>query len=388
MIDNKDEYKWDGYDHMMSSKPNMGKPDPKASIFDLNNMRDSVLFEKDRFSFCLSPPKDPSKYKTFSQPQSKSHAQPMPMGGARVQQQQQQKENIPINSNQRMAPPMAMTKQQMVSQPMPINAVKKVTTQPITIPSQQTQQQQPQQQQKVTSPMYQSPVKTNTLTKVPSSPIKSTTMKTQPQSPQKPSMMKKETVQSLSDVNLDNMYLTNNVDYNMSVNGVVAAPLPNNRPVPMFGSRPATPTQQLPNVPSITTQPLMVGSAPTRPGMLSRPATPTQQLTNIQSPPQQSAPSLNKRPVTPTKMEPLALPVATKPSATQKEADSISIVAEAKLESRIKNLEMENRVLKQQMQEKDRSMEQLHDRIEDLESQVKNFMEEIKLFLLNNIEEK
>ncbi|KAF2071987.1 hypothetical protein CYY_006700 [Polysphondylium violaceum] len=56
---------WNGYDHLMNLNPSGAdqRYDMKASIYDVNAMRDSVFTDRERFSFCLSPPKEKLSFK-------------------------------------------------------------------------------------------------------------------------------------------------------------------------------------------------------------------------------------------------------------------------------------------------------------------------------------
>ncbi|EGG17613.1 hypothetical protein DFA_08609 [Cavenderia fasciculata] len=378
MIDD-DEFQWDGYDHLMSTKPS-NRNDPKASIFDLNNMRDSVLFEKDRFSFCLSPPKEKggssltTKANTSSSSSSKvsqQQQQHIPYG---VQQQQpvlshQAKENIPNNLNVRII--STNTKQQQ--QP--------ITSQPIKIkPSSASPPLVSQQQQK------QNTSSSSSLSRVPSSP----NIKTQPFNTKTPTVgiatnhsltssvvqkqpttattSKKEQLQSLTDVQLDPMSTIR---------------LPSNQPM---SNRPPTPTQQQPSRAGLSTRPGTPTQIPAVPILSSqnsitviplstRPATPTKGLTSTTTPT-----SVNLPPPS------AAVTSALTAQLPLEQNNGISIITEAKFESRLKILEAENRLLKSQMSDKDKSIDQLSTRITELESQMHTFMDEVKLFLIGNME--
>ncbi|EFA83955.1 hypothetical protein PPL_03025 [Heterostelium album PN500] len=381
MIDNTDEYKWDGLDHLMNSNPNHGpsKPmagAPKASIFDLNSVRDSVLFDnkdKERFSFCLSPPKDPHGYKSGNKINNNSNNNSkQPIG------------NHPISSFNNNSKEN-MSKNTLNQQRIITTSTKHV--QSSTIPQQQHQP--PQQSKPInissggSSGSFVKPlpnIQTSgvSFSKIGASPSK-TTLSQQPPSPRMQPITtttsKKEHLQAMTDVTLEPLYLTNNAAYN-SQNNI-------NRPA-VLSSRPASPSGILSNpTPSSINNTNNITTTTTVRPMSSRPATPTQMLPTTQSPP------LSRRPGTPTKLEPITVvPIVPKATAAPtKDSDSISVVTEAKLESRIKILELDNRILRQQMTEKDKTMDQLNSRINELEDQMKVFMNEVKMVLMNSVQQ-
>eukprot|EP01133_Synstelium_polycarpum_P002660 gene2660-3069_t len=119
-----------------------------------------------------------------------------------------------------------------------------------------------------------------------------------------------------------------------------------------------------------------------------RPGTPTGQLQSTTSP------TLSGRPGTPSKASSAALSaLSAQANAIIEKSEPIEAVTEAKFESRFKNIDMETRIMRGQiadlrnlLSEKDRQIEALNDRNDELEAKMNTFMEEIKLVLLTSME--
>ncbi|KYQ91024.1 hypothetical protein DLAC_07923 [Tieghemostelium lacteum] len=327
--------KWDGYDHLMKSKPtHRNKFDPKVSIYDLNSMRDSVFFqEKERFSFCLSPPKEkPDQFKEHLNNKSKGtdDLDDLPSLKDYIK-------NGKENQTDNITPKHQLQHQQQ--QPL-----KKLKTE--LPPSQQSQQNHQYNSRKVivTKPQPQVqpiPVQNSNLSKIPSSPTK-----------------RKSSIGNLNPPVINEQSNTIN------------STLINNNPQSKLQVRPPTPTKQL---------------------MSNRPASPIpgNQQTNTSS----STSSYNnttsnsfvQRPQTPTKQTNKPMTTNTTNNVVVESnrpqyhtGEDPLLVLEAKMESRMKSIELENRLLRQQSIEKDHSISQLTQRVSELEYQLATFMMEMK----------
>eukprot|EP01132_Coremiostelium_polycephalum_P000653 gene653-808_t len=326
MFDHDDEMKWDGYDHLMNAKPNT-KYDPKASIYDIHSMRDSVLFEKERFSFCLSPPKEDPK--TFKFPKKNG-------GGGALPPTQQNQQHHHLNT--RKLPPQISNPISIPSQP-----IRSLSTQPNS-------------PIKSLSSISQSPKRisttTTSLSKISSSPTTTTKLN----KPTPISISKKD----------DNSTTTKNL--------TIRPPTPTK-----LTSRPPTPTSSSSlssslNSTSNNNNSAFSSSLNNNNTLTTRPPTPTKlNMGDLTTPSRALNKSLNA-----------SISANTAAVNSIVDTDPINMITEAKFESRFKSMEMENKILRQQIDEKENSIQQLTHRVSELEFQLANFMLEVKMVLMNS----
>ncbi|KAN0006656.1 hypothetical protein ACTFIU_003372 [Dictyostelium citrinum] len=366
---------WNGYESLMNVKPKE-RYDIKASIFDLNTIRDSALFEKERFSLCLSPPKEkPGTFKFSKSPTSPKSKIPNDSPPKQPKQRetfQLLQPNLNTIGNgggitkiKKELPPSVQNQQthQYNTRKIPTSMV----------PPQQLQQQQQQQQQQQPKLSQQHQQYLTKLTNVSNSPIKS--LSQQPNSPlrkrfsstsQQPPVVVTTLSSSSSSSSINTQQppikklATNN-------NGVTQT---TTNPPHTLQNRPATPTR------------------PTNPVLNNKPSTPIKSLTN--------------RPLTPSKQPLLTTNdlnnniTVTTASATSRITTSslakntnngingltTTPIDQSRLESRIKSLEIENKIINSKLEEKDQIIETLSGRVSELEFQLVNFMLEVKTCIL------
>ncbi|EAL63922.1 hypothetical protein DDB_G0287115 [Dictyostelium discoideum AX4] len=360
---------WNGYESLMNVKPKE-RYDIKASIFDLNTIRDSALFEKERFSLCLSPPKEkPGTFKFSKSPTSPKSKIPNDSAPPKQLVQQPNLDNIGngggINKIKKDLPPSIQNQQthQYNTRKVPTSMV----------PQQQQQQQfqlQQQQQQQPPKISQQHQQYLTKLTNVSNSPIKS--LSQLPNSPlrkrfsstSQPSVV----VQSSSSINTQQPPIKKLATNNNGVNQTNTITPPHT-----LQNRPATPTRT------------------TNPVLNNKPSTPIKSLTNKPLTPSKqpllTTNDLNNN-ITTTTATATAIGKLTTSSHTKNTNNNIinglttTTIDQSRLESRIKSLEIENKIINSKLEEKDQIIETLSGRVSELEFQLVNFMLEVKTCIL------
>ncbi|KAK5580041.1 hypothetical protein RB653_000054 [Dictyostelium firmibasis] len=346
---------WNGYESLMNVKPKE-RYDIKASIFDLNTIRDSALFEKERFSLCLSPPKEkPGTFKFSKSPTSPKNKIP---NNSPPKQQRETFQLLQTNQNNTGNGVGGINKVKKELPPSIQNQqthqynTRKVPTSMTTQQTQQTQQKQPQYLTKPLSNIPNSPIKS--LSQLPNSPLRkrfsSTSNSLQPSTP--------------SSINTQQPPIKKLATNNNGVNQTTITTPPHN-----LQNRPATPTR------------------PTNPVLNNKPSTPVKPI------------SLVNKPLTPSKQPLLTTNdlnnnnnnnnniniTATTPKLTLSKNVNNNVLTtmdQSRLESRIKSLEIENKIINSKLEEKDQIIDTLSGRVSELEFQLANFMLEVKMCIL------
>ncbi|KAM9998770.1 hypothetical protein ACTFIY_008429 [Dictyostelium cf. discoideum] len=364
---------WNGYESLMNVKPKE-RYDIKASIFDLNTIRDSALFEKERFSLCLSPPKEkPGTFKFSKSPTSPKSKIPNDSAPKQLVQQPNL-DNIGngggINKMKKELPPSIQNQQTHQYN------TRKVPTSMVPPQQQQQQQQQQQFQQQPPKISQQHQQYLTKLTNVSNSPIKS--LSQLPNSPlrkrfsstSQPSVVVQSSLSSSSSSSSINTQQPPIKKLATNNNGVNQTTPPHT-----FQNRPATPTRT------------------TNPVLNNKPSTPIKSLTNKPLTPSKQ-PLLttndlnNNIATTTTATATTAIGKLTTSSHSKNTNNNIinglttTTIDQSRLESRIKSLEIENKIINSKLEEKDQIIETLSGRVSELEFQLVNFMLEVKTCIL------
>ncbi|EGC35968.1 hypothetical protein DICPUDRAFT_87635 [Dictyostelium purpureum] len=367
----EEEYEWGGLDNLMGLNPKSERSDVKASIFDLNKIRDSILFEKNRFSFCLSPPKEkPDTFKFTKEP--KRSTSPKKSISPNRSKSPESKENLQPNKQQSPHQQALLKKQKELP------------------PSIQNQQNHQYNTRKIPTSLPQ-----NGVNKQNNNNITQTTVQT--------------TATTIPNTNNNYNNYNNNINNNnnnnnnnnkpMSLSSISSSPIKpqisnnvtikrfstnqqqpskrqqldsTNNDTNTFKNRPPTPTKS--NTPPLN---ILSQKPPLTPNRNNQQQMTTNDLLKTSA---VSSSSLNRSTLTKSLNNGITSSTTTTTTTTNNETKEII----NKLENKIKILEMENKIFRNSLDNKDKSIEDLSNRVSELEFQLANFMVEVKMFFNEN----